>query len=304
MTGHRGKFMELDESQSGQVKFGDGSTVSIKGRGVISFRCKNGEEKLLKDVYYIPALCNNIISLGQLSEEGNKVVLDGDYLWVYEENGRLLLRVKKSVNRLYKISLEETWSKCLIAKSEENAWLWHFRLGHVNFKALELMSKERMAIGIPRLIQPMNKCEGCLMSKQSRSPFPSATNFEAKEILELVYADICGPISPTTSGGKRYFLLFVDDHSRKMWIYLLKEKSEALSMFKKFKAMVENRTELRIKMLRTDRGGEFCSKEFAAYCEEEGVDRQFTAPYTPQQNGVVERRNRTVAAMMRSLLKG
>ncbi|XP_074374845.1 uncharacterized protein LOC141715651 [Apium graveolens] len=98
MTGYRGKFKELDENMSG---------------------CKNGEEKLLKDIYYIPALCSNIISLGQLSEDGNKVILDGDYLWVYDERGRLLMKVKKSENRLYKISLEETWPKFLITKSEE-----------------------------------------------------------------------------------------------------------------------------------------------------------------------------------------
>ncbi|XP_074374848.1 uncharacterized protein LOC141715758 [Apium graveolens] len=98
MTGYRGKFKELDENMSG---------------------CKNGEEKLLKDIYYIPALCSIIISLGQLSEDGNKVILDGDYLWVYDERGRLLMKVKKSKNWLYKISLEEMWPKFLITKSEE-----------------------------------------------------------------------------------------------------------------------------------------------------------------------------------------
>lgn len=115
MTGQRGKFTKLDESMSGRVKFGDGSTVSIKGQRDISFKCKNEEEKLLNDVYYILELCNNIISLGQLSEEGNKVVLDGKYLWVYDECGRLLMKVKMSENRLYKISLEETWPKCLMS---------------------------------------------------------------------------------------------------------------------------------------------------------------------------------------------
>ncbi|XP_074355672.1 uncharacterized protein LOC141695315 [Apium graveolens] len=148
-----------------QVKFGDGSTVCIKGKGVVSFRCKNGEEKLLRDVYYIPALCSNIISLGQLYEDGNKVLLDGDYLWVYDEQGRLSMKVKKSENRLYKISLEEMWPRCMIIKAEENTWLWQSRMGHVNFQALELMSKEGMAKGIPRLTHPSTRCEGCLMSK-------------------------------------------------------------------------------------------------------------------------------------------
>lgn len=213
------------------------------------------------------------------------------------------MKVKRTENRLYKISLEENQPTCLHTKSEENTWLWHARLGHVNFQALELMSRDEMAHGIPRLIQPSRKCEGCLMSKQSRSPFPSRARFEASEKLELIYADICGPISPVTPGGNRYFLLFVDDFSRKMWVYLLKEKSDAFLVFKRFKVLVENRTERRIKMLRTDRGGEFCPRDFVSYCEEVGIQRQYTTPYTPQQNGVVQRRNRTVAAMTRSLLK-
>lgn len=303
MTGQRGKFKELDESVTGKVKFGDGSMVHIKGKGVVSFKCKNGEEKTLNEVYYIPTLCNNIISLGQLSEAGNKVVMEGDYLWVYEEQGRLLMKVKRAENRLYKISLEDSSTMCLLSKNEEDTWLWHTRLGHVNFRALELMSKKGMARGIPKMVQPKEKCEGCLMTKLTRSSFPSHTSFETKKPLELVYADICGPITPETPGGNRYFLLFVDDYSRKMWVYFLKEKSDALGMFKKYKAVVEKSTEKNIKMLRTDRGGEFCSKEFTLYCEEMGIERQYTNPYTPQQNGVVERRNRTVAAMTRSFLK-
>lgn len=165
------------------------------------------------------------------------------------------------------------------------------------------MSKKGMARGIPKMVQPKEKCEGCLMTKLTRSSFPSHTSFETKKPLELVYADICGPITPETPGGNRYFLLFVDDYSRKMWVYFLKEKSDALGVFKKYKAVVEKSTEKNIKMLRTDRGGEFCSKEFTLYCEEMGIERQYTNPYTPQQNGVVERRNRTVAAMTRSFLK-
>ena len=91
MTGDREKFKELDERRvTGKVKFGDGSSVDIKGKGMIMFKCKNGEDRLLREVYYIPTLCSNIISLGQLSEEGNKVILNGGHLWVYDEKGRLV----------------------------------------------------------------------------------------------------------------------------------------------------------------------------------------------------------------------
>lgn len=103
MTGYREKFTYLDEGVTGKVRFGDGSTVDIKGRGSISVSCKNGEEHVFHEVYYIPELCNNIISLGQLSEAGNKVVLKGEFMWIYDNRRRLLMKVKKSGNRLYKI---------------------------------------------------------------------------------------------------------------------------------------------------------------------------------------------------------
>ena len=103
-------------------------------------------------------------------------------------------------------------------------------------------------------------------------------------------------------GGSHYFLLFVDDFSRMNWVYFLKKKSEAFEHFKKFKALVEKQSGCQIKTLRTDRGGEFVSEEFNHFCEENGIHRELTAPYTPQQNGVAERRNRTIVEMGRSML--
>lgn len=122
-------------------------------------------------------------------------------------------------------------------------------------------------------------------------------------MLELVHGDLCGPISPTTMSDNRYFMLLVDDFSRFMWSYMLSIKDEALGAFQKFRAQVERETDKKIKVFRTDRGGEFMSNSFKSYYEENGIIRHFTAPYSPQQNGVVERRNRTMVAMARSLLK-
>lgn len=286
------------------MKFGDGSTVKIQGKGTVMFKCKNGENRVFREVYFIPTLRNNIISLGQLSEEGSKVVLKGEYLWVYDEAGRLLIKVKRSNNRLYKIILEESRDMCLLSKVEEESWLWHVRLGHVNFKAMNMMSKEGMVTGVPKLMSPGSNCEGCLMGKQVRKAFSGQASFNAKQVLELIHGDICGPLEPATPAGNRYFFLLVDDFSRKMWVYMLKTKGEAFEAFKKFKVMVENKMEHKIKTFRTDRGGKFCSSVFNEFYEKSGITRHYTAPYTPQQNGVVERRNRTVVAMARSILKG
>ena len=303
MTGQRSKFNVLDESITGRVKFGDGSTVEIKGKGSISMRCKDGQNRTLNEVYFIPNLHNNIISIGQLSEEGNKVVIRGEYLWVYDKKEKLLMKVKRSQNRLYKLIIESEIPKCLLSKTDEVSKLWHARLGHVNYQALSMMYKEGMVRGLPHVVQPTDVCTGCLMSKQTRKHVPTRSNFAASKVLELVHGDLCGPITPSTASGKRYIFLLVDDYSRVMWVYLLKSKGEAFTAFKNFRALVEDGVERKIKTFRTDRGGEFMSAEFINYCEESGIMRHFTVPYTPQQNGVVERRNRTLMEMARSYLK-
>ncbi|KAK1361326.1 hypothetical protein POM88_045800 [Heracleum sosnowskyi] len=222
MSRQRSKFAELDESVTGEVRFWDGSAIRIEGKGSIVFNCKNGEKWRLQEVYYIPSLRSNIITLGQLSEEGNKVVVQGEYLWVNDKQGKLLMKVKREVNRLYKIDIEDSKPLCLLTKTEENSWLWHSRLGHVNFAALTLMSKENMAYGLPRIVQLKKVCEGCLMSKQVRKSFPSKSEFSSTTTLELVHGDICGPFTPPTPAGNRYFLLLVDDFSSQfilLWMH-------------------------------------------------------------------------------------
>lgn len=160
-----------------------------------------------------------------------------------------------------------------------------------------------MVHGFPRIVHPTRLCEGCMVAKQNHLPFPAQASYRATEPLRVVYADLCGPITPQTVGGNKYFLIFVDDFSRYMWVYLLKSNDEAPTIFKKFKTLAEKESRCELKLLRTDRGEEFVSHQFATLCEEDGIHRHLTAPYTPQQNGVVEWRNRTVLNTRRSLLK-
>ncbi|KAL8110234.1 hypothetical protein AgCh_026086 [Apium graveolens] len=271
--------------------------------GTVTFECKNGELRSLEGVYYIPTLRNNIISLGQHTEKGNRIAIKGDWLWVYDTQDILLMKVRKSPNRLYKILLNSPKDLCLLSKKEEMSSLWHNRLGHVNYHALSLMSKERMVEGMAKIVQTEEICSGCLISKQAPKKFPSKSQFLCGPILELIHGDLCGPILPETASGKRYFFLLVDDFSRYMWVYFLHNKSEALNAFKIFCSLVERGPSKKVRVLQTDRCGEFMSKEFNDYCGKTGIKRHFTAPYTPQQNGVIERRNRTVVEMSRSCLK-
>ena len=158
-----------------------------------------------------------------------------------------------------------------------------------------------MVIGLPRISKINKVCEGCIYGKMHRLSFQK-TAWRARAPLELVHSDICESRTPSLNGSK-YFLLFVDDYTRMMWVYFLKQKSEAFISFIHFKALVENQSGRKIKTLRTDRGGEYLSQPFLNYCKEKGIRRQLTIRYSPQQNGVAERKNRTIVEMARSMLK-
>jgi hypothetical protein len=160
-----------------------------------------------------------------------------------------------------------------------------------------------MVEGIPLIQQGEQVCNGCALGKHHRKPFPQATAYRATTGLELVHGDLCGPVTPPTPGGKLYFLLVVDDFSRYMWVELLKTKDQAFESFKKIQTAAEMESGLKLRAFRTDRGGEFNSGVFTVYCNAHGIKHNTTAPYTPQQNGVVERRNQSVVEMARCLLK-
>ena len=303
MTGNRAAFSELDQSITGTVKFGDGSVVDIVGRGTILFAARHGRHRALTDAYFIPRLRSNIISLGQLDESGCQVMIEEGILRVRDPQRELLAKVRRSTNRLYKITLTLAQPISLLARTGDTTWRWHERFGHLGFDALRKLGKGGLVRGLPQLDQVDQLCDACLAGKQRRAPFPQQANYRATGRLDLVHGDLCGPVTPATHGGRRYFLLLVDDASRFMWLVLLSSKDEAAGAIKKFQAGVEVETGRKLRALRTDRGGEFTAVTFGEYCAEQGVHRQLTAPYSPQQNGVIERRNQTVMAMARCLLK-
>jgi hypothetical protein len=225
MTGDRHKFKEMDHAITGKVRFGDDSTVEIQGRGTILFQGKFGDQWVLSDVYYIPKLRSNLISLGQLTEIGLRVELDDDMLEVSEKNpSRLIMQVQRSLNRMYKIELNPVDPSYLMANIGDEAWLWHGRLGHINFRSLKQLAKKEMALGVPVIRHPDQVCRDCLVAKQTRAPIPNKANWHSEEVLNLVHVDLCGPTTPVTAGGNKYFMLLVDDCSRWMRVYMLKSK--------------------------------------------------------------------------------
>ena len=135
----------------------------------------------------------------------------------------------------------------------------------------------------------------------TKQPF-NAKGRRTQELLELVHSDVCGPMSTQAKGGYEYFITFTDDYSRYGYVYLMRQKSEAFEKFKEFRVEVENQLGKRIKAIRFDRGGEYLLRDFKDYLTQNGIVSQLIAPKTPQQNGVTERRNRTLLEMIRSMM--
>jgi transposase InsO family protein len=168
--------------------------------------------------------------------------------------------------------------------------VWHTRFGHLPFQSLSLLQKHSMVKGLPVFKGQNPPCETCILGKHKRTSFLQSFS-QAKQHLELVHIDLCGPMQTESIGGSIYFLTFIDDFSRKIWIYFIRHKYEISAKFKEFKAEVEKQSSKYIKAPRSDGGGEYSSKEFANFCKSQGIIMQTRARYTPQQNGVAKRKN-------------
>jgi hypothetical protein len=189
-------------------------------------------------VYFIPRVTTNIISLGQLDEEGCDVHTLHVVLWIRDDKGQLDARVQRSVNRSYLLWVKIGRPLCLAARACDNTWLWHERYGHLHFDALSKLEEQGMVQGLPHIEHIHQLCADCIATKLKRSSFSSQTKWRVEGLLDLVHGDLCGPITLATPGGKKYFLLLVDDKSRYMWVALLSAKSDTFAALKKFQAKV------------------------------------------------------------------
>lgn len=150
-------------------------------------------------------------------------------------------------------------------------------------------------------IKEKAKCEVCVKGKATRSPFKEEGT-RANELLERIHSDVCGPMAVSSFSGAKYFVSFIDDCSRKVFVYTMKSKSEVYAKFVDFKAYVENQLSSKIKILRSDNGKEYMNKNFEKLCAVSGIKHETTVPYTPEQNGMCERMNRTLIEKVRCML--
>jgi hypothetical protein len=276
MTGCRDMFSTLDKTVHSMVRFGDGSIIRIQGRDTVIFECLTGNHRVLGDVYFIPSLHNNIVSLGQLDQ------LQDHGHRRRHVHPRQATQDPRARHTYRQPALHRAGQDCVTDEppgTEGRRGVVVARaLRHLHIHAPHTLAHKGLVRGMPSVEHVEEFCDGCAIGKQHRTPLPRATAFRAEKPLKLVHMELCGLITPPTADGKKYFLLLVDDHSCYMWLELIKTKDEALCFFKKVKALAETEHGSELLAFRSDHGGEFNSTEFSEFCKENGV-KHFTCCY-------------------------
>ncbi|KAK9072512.1 hypothetical protein SSX86_008946 [Deinandra increscens subsp. villosa] len=298
------------------VRMGSGEALNVEAIGTVRLLMKTGHCIELHDTLYVPRITRNLVSVPKLDLDGFNVA---------HGHGKVTISLNSLTvgygyldGSLYKLELDDEFSKSLLSYnvnenltkrkrgSETSSMLWHQRLGHISRDRMSKLVKDEI---LPNLdFTDFETCVECIKGKMAKGNKKGATR--SSNLLEIIHTDISGPY-PDGITGHNSFITFIDDYSRYMYLYLIKEKSESLETFKDFKAEVENQLKCKIKVVRSDRGGEYYGRHtdvgqapgpFYRFCKDHGIINQYTMPGTPQQNGVAERRNRTLMNMVRSML--
>eukprot|EP00253_Pinus_taeda_P032179 PITA_32179 len=283
-TGYKEALSNLIEKETNlEIVLGDNAKYPVKGIGNVTLQLNQVNTIHLQEVLYVPDLM-------AMEDKGYKVTFIDGKVRVWKKKFKEAFTLGFRVDSLYQVggSPLGVMSRDTSLQSE----LWHRRFAHLHYKALSIA--RQMVTGMPKFrVEQEGVCPGCAEGKLKRGPFPSSQS-KTSNILHLVHSDIFGMMPVNSLGGYLYYLTFTDDYFRKTWIYFLKKKDEVFTWFRHFKALIENQTEKKIKILRTDNGTEYESNEFHDFCKEVGIKRETTTPYTPEQNGVVERKNHTI----------
>ncbi|KAJ4707148.1 Retrovirus-related Pol polyprotein from transposon TNT 1-94 [Melia azedarach] len=269
MTSNSEYFSTLDTTVRVPVRLGNGDVIESAGKGTISIPTSKGI-KFINDVLLVPNLDQNLLSVGQMMHKGYSLFFKDKACVISDSSGDKVV-VVPMIDKSFIIHWHSNISLACKTVVDES-WLWHKRFGHANFKSLKLL-QEKCLVDDMFAVNICNEvCESCQMGKLHRFPFPSQAKWRATEKLEMT------------------------------WVYFMNNKSQAFSCFKKFKSLAETQSGVKVKKLRTDNGKEYISNEFDKFCEDAGIQHQLTVPYSPQQNGVCERKNRTLLEMARSMM--
>jgi transposase InsO family protein len=294
--------------RTANVFLGNNDVVHGNIAGSVSLPMQVSSGKVLKatvsNVLFVPALKKNLFSVAAATDRGLQVRFVGRDCFLEDvASGRLV-----GTGRRY--GDEKLYRLCLAADAEAanvaaELSVWHRRLGHAS-EARVLQLANGLVTGVELAKsrqQPAAVCEPCADGKMHRAAISSQPATRATKRLELVHSDVCGPFSELSFSGAKFFVTFTDDHTRKTDVFFLKHKGEAFESFKKFEARASLQSGCPVVRLRTDGGGEYTGADFEAFLAARGIQHEFSAPYTPEQNGVAERKNRTLVEMARCLLR-
>lgn len=292
-----------------EILVANGQKLIVEYSGHVMFYVHvNGETKKCeaKDVLYLPGLSCNLFSVKRITRLGFKVSFDKDKAEV-SRNG-VIWAEGWLKDKLFELDVycKETEMGCALVSGRvsRNVLQWHQRYGHVGNDNLKQIVRHKMVDGLnfTEFDDDTVVCEPCLTGKIVRLPFQSSRERRSMRPLELVHSDVCGPIVPHTWDGKKFFISFIDDYSHFTIIYLMASKDQVLHIFREYEALVTAHFGSRISRLRTDNGGEFVNDEMQRFCRNKGIAMETTIPYSPQQNGVSERMNRTLMERARAIL--
>nr|GEV38198.1 hypothetical protein [Tanacetum cinerariifolium] len=289
-------------------KWFSNSTVFL-GR-LSKFVCGYGDLKwgniTITRVYFVESLGHNLFSVGQFCDADLEVAFRTNTCFIRDLDGVDLLKGNRSIN-LYTVNLYDMASAspiCHMARATPTkSWLWHQRLSHLYFDTINDLAKNDLVSGLPKFkYAKEHLCPSCEQGKIKRASHPPKPVPNLKQRLHLLYMDLCGPVRVASINGKRYVLVIVDDYSRYTWVHFLKTKDETPEVIKNFLKKIFVRLQVPVIIVRTDNGTEFKNHVLKEYFDSVGITHKTSAAKTPQQNGVVKRRNRTLVEAARTML--
>lgn len=302
MTGDRRLFDELRECGTSDVIVANGDKLSIIGGGTVLLKVivDNGKllDVVLEDVLYVPDLKSSLVSVKQLTSKGFGVVFNRDKCFLTKDCDSLL--IAEYERGLFRVKCHQEEEASLAARTNSDFCVheWHLVLAHRHLADVFRMRKEGLRI---RSCECSDVCEPCIKGKMSTLPFPKKST-PTSAVMDCVVTDVCGPLSVSSIGHSRYFITFTDLFSKYTEVYFMKTKDETFSRIKQYVEKVKNQLGEKPKILRSDRGREYYNKDVLDYLSSEGINFQCTVGYAPQQNGVSERKNRTLMEGARTLL--
>ncbi|KAI3669630.1 hypothetical protein L6452_40934 [Arctium lappa] len=301
MTGQKGMLSNYTDKYCGTVRFGNDQFSPILGYGDMVH-----DKVTIKKVSYVEGLRHNLFSIGQFCDKGLEVNFKAKRCSVRTEEGKKLLVGTRKFD-LYTINLSNVQTDkqvYLLSKaSMQQSWLWHRRLFHLNFRYINKLVSGKLVKGLPELkYEKEHLCATCEKGKMKRDPHKPKSEPSTSAPLELLHMDLCGPMRTQSLGEKKYILVIVDDYSRYTWVKFLRSKDETPDVLITFLKTTQVNLKKPVKLLRTDNGTEFKNKKVEEYLESVGISHQYSAARTPQQNGVVERRNCTLVEAARTML--